>query len=342
MQQRNNAISFLHTFGIILVVLGHSFYAYKQLYDENYLYDWRKFAMPLFMFMSGYLLKYTARAKHRPLGGMTAGGVCSFLAKKAKRLLIPYAVISSAVFLPKALLSVYAMHPVELSLSSYVEMLVYPDYNAIRLFWFLPTLFVMFCMVAAGAYILRVMRLKVHPLIILLVLLLPHVTPLSAGDIRLFNISKAINIHLLYFAAGYYFCKYGKMENFIAVHRGLVFGVTFVISIAMLLLPDGDVKSLLLAFNGIAMSFAIAHIYVGRKWSFLNPYFEASYAIYLFSWFPQVFVQQFLLSFMDMPWLLNTALAFSSGFFVPYLIYRLIMRYKHTKVGKVVALLTGQ
>ena len=205
MQQRNNAISFLHTFGIILVVLGHSFYAYKQLYDENYLYDWRKFAMPLFMFMSGYLLKYTARAKHRPLGGMTAGGVCSFLAKKAKRLLIPYAVISSAVFLPKALLSVYAMHPVELSLSSYVEMLVYPDYNAIRLFWFLPTLFVMFCMVAAGAYILRVMRLKVHPLIILLVLLLPHVTPLSAGDIRLFNISKAINIHLLYFAAGYYF-----------------------------------------------------------------------------------------------------------------------------------------
>ena len=216
--------------------------------------------------------------------GMTAGGVCSFLAKKAKRLLIPYAVISSAVFLPKALLSVYAMHPVELSLSSYVEMLVYPDYNAIRLFWFLPTLFVMFCMVAAGAYILRVMRLKVHPLIILLVLLLPHVTPLSAGDIRLFNISKAINIHLLYFAAGYYFCKYGKMENFIAVHRGLVFGVTFVISIAVLLLPDGDVKSLLLAFNGIAMSFAIAHIYVGRKWSFLNPYFEASYAIYLFSW----------------------------------------------------------
>jgi len=132
------------------------------------------------------------------------------------------------------------------------------------------------------------------------------------------------------------------MENFIAVHRGLVFGVTFVISIAVLLLPDGDVKSLLLAFNGIAMSFAIAHIYVGRKWSFLNPYFEASYAIYLFSWFPQVFVQQFLLSFMDMPWLLNTALAFSSGFFVPYLIYRLIMRYKHTKVGKVVALLTGQ
>lgn len=121
-----------------------------------------------------------------------------------------------------------------------------------------------------------------------------------------------------------------------------MFGVTFVISIAVLLLPDGDVKSLLLAFNGIAMSFAIAHIYVGRKWSFLNPYFEASYAIYLFSWFPQVFVQQFLLSFMDMPWLLNTALAFSSGFFVPYLIYRLIMRYKHTKVGKVVALLTGQ
>ena len=80
--------------------------------------------------------------------------------------------ISCVVFLPKALLSGYAMHPVELSLSSYVEMLVYPDYNAIRLFWFLPTLFVMFCMVAAGAYILRVMRLKVHPLIILLVLLL--------------------------------------------------------------------------------------------------------------------------------------------------------------------------
>ena len=316
-KKRDEAISFLHTFGIILVVLGHSFIAYNDTYGEdapNYLYSWRLFAMPLFMFMSGYLLKYTTRAKNRPLGGMTAGDIGKFIAKKAKRLLIPYIVISSAVFPIKAIMSAYAIHPVEMTLESYIYMLAYPLENAIRFFWFLPTLFVIFVIVAIGAYF---------------------------PPIRLLNIGGAINLHLLYFASGYYACQY-NLSGYIEKHRNTILALTFVISIILTFTPTSSLNTFVKAYNGIIMSFALAHVYVHHQCKFLNPYFEASFAIYLFSWFPQVTTQQILLSFVPIPWLLDTILAFATGFFIPYFIYRLIIRYKHTQVGRVVALLTGQ
>lgn len=343
-KKRDEAISFLHTFGIILVVLGHSFIAYNDTYGEdapNYLYSWRLFAMPLFMFMSGYLLKYTTRAKNRPLGGMTAGDIGKFIAKKAKRLLIPYIVISSAVFPIKAIMSAYAIHPVEMTLESYIYMLAYPLENAIRFFWFLPTLFVIFFIVAIGAYFLKRLRIKIHPAIILLILLIPHFTPIEFPPIRLLNIGGAINLHLLYFASGYYACQY-NLSGYIEKHRNTILALTFVISIILTFTPTSSLNTFVKAYNGIIMSFALAHVYVHHQCKFLNPYFEASFAIYLFSWFPQVTTQQILLSFVPIPWLLDTILAFATGFFIPYFIYRLIIRYKHTQVGRVVALLTGQ
>lgn len=341
MQQRNIVISFVHTFGIVLVVLGHSFYAYNQVYDHNYLWEWRSFAMPLFMFMSGYLLKYTTRAKNRPLGNMTIGDIGKFLLKKAKRLLIPYVVISSIVFLPKSYMSRYALHPVEMNFASYVDMLVHSDNNVVIYFWFLPALFVIFCIVSIGAYCLKRLGLKVPPLVFLVGLLLLNIAPVDWLAIDILSIGKAL-FYMLYFASGYYFCHYVNIERFIADHRGKVLCVTFLISVAVLFLPYNSFKSLLLAYNGIVMSFAIAHIYAKRMWSFLNPYLEASFAIYLFSWFPQVAVQQVLLSFVQVHWLLDTILAVVTGFFVPYFVWLLIMRYKHTRVGRVVAFLTGQ
>ena len=49
-------ILFLQTFGIILVVLGHSFYQFPS--DTPFIRWIYGFHMPLFFFISGYLLKY--------------------------------------------------------------------------------------------------------------------------------------------------------------------------------------------------------------------------------------------------------------------------------------------
>ena len=57
MDGKNYTIYFMQTFGILLVVLGHSFYQTK---DGNVVVEWiYSFHMPLFMFVSGYLLDYT-------------------------------------------------------------------------------------------------------------------------------------------------------------------------------------------------------------------------------------------------------------------------------------------
>jgi len=60
MQNRNRLISFMQTFGIILVVLGHSTYQLMQAGHTPAIYKWiYTFHMPLFFFISGYLLRYS-------------------------------------------------------------------------------------------------------------------------------------------------------------------------------------------------------------------------------------------------------------------------------------------
>lgn len=53
---KSNKISFLQSFGIILVVLGHTNNTGTSFYLRDLIYT---FHMPLFVFISGYLLKFT-------------------------------------------------------------------------------------------------------------------------------------------------------------------------------------------------------------------------------------------------------------------------------------------
>lgn len=106
----NKKILFLQCFGILLVVLGHS--------GENipYLSKWiYSFHMPLFIFISGYLLDYTSK------NGIDKINLFNFINKKIKRLLIPYFVISSLAYVPKYLLGKFALRPLELTFSGYVH-----------------------------------------------------------------------------------------------------------------------------------------------------------------------------------------------------------------------------
>lgn len=71
MRENNKLISFLQVFAILLVVCGHSYYA--ELSGERPLFiKWvTSWHMPLFMFISGFLLKYSNRqlASIKLLGG---------------------------------------------------------------------------------------------------------------------------------------------------------------------------------------------------------------------------------------------------------------------------------
>lgn len=132
-------ISFLQSFGIILVVLGHSFpltmegvdmHGYEVLNHIIY-----SFHMPLFMTISGFLFAFH--------GGMKTTYL-NFVKKKIVRLLFPYVSISTIGFLMKIITNRYAVNPIDISLFGYIKSLFYVSKNVIVPMWFLPALFIIF------------------------------------------------------------------------------------------------------------------------------------------------------------------------------------------------------
>lgn len=338
MEKRDVLISFLQTFGILLVVVGHSCYgASTPPLWHTWIYS---FHMPLFMFISGYLLKYGCEKKHTRLADITIGGRNGFLMRKVERLLIPYVVISSLAFVPKALLSQFAMRPVDISFNTYCRMLIYPWDNVIVFFWFLPTLFLIFLIVIVGAHCLKSVRSSVWHCGIFIALLLLHLFNPFLGGATILNVSGVID-YLFYFALGYYCCRlhiFSKISFGIGVQ--LIF--SFVVSILLVLVvPDFRGKDLISAINGIYLSVMCGKWYCKQRWHFLHFLFGASYAIYLFSWFPQVASQQIFLSLTHAPWWVGSILSVVTGVFIPWLIYKWIIKHREGNLGRCIAYLTG-
>ena len=91
--------------GILLVVSGHSYpfdvYISPRLWKiKDFIY---LFHMPLFLFLSGYLLTYNTR----PTG--------SYICRRAVRLLVPYFALSAIAFVPKVLVQQFLNDSVEFS-----------------------------------------------------------------------------------------------------------------------------------------------------------------------------------------------------------------------------------
>lgn len=336
MKDRNILISFLQVFGILLVVAGHSCQCAP---DRPLLSVWiYSFHMPLFMFISGFLLRYSAERKEVMLVDTPLYGSKGFLWKKVKRLLVPYVVISTLAFFPKVLFSQFAVRPLEISWVSYVHMLVYPWDNVIIFFWFLPTLFIIFIIVMYGTRLLKRLNNPIFHVLLLLFLVLLHIfNPLKG--IRLLNLQGVVN-YLFYFCLGYYCCYYNVarlLNGYIYICLSGLLSVLFVT-----IVPSFAGKDILMALNGIALSIMLGNLYISHQWYFFHHLFGASYAIYLFSWFPQVASQQIFIGITHAPWQVGGILAIITGVYIPWLIYRWIIKHKKERVGKWVALFTGQ
>lgn len=334
MKEKNYLIYFMQTFGILLVVLGHSFY---QTQDNNRFVDWiYSFHMPLFFFVSGYLLKYTTRLKGISLGAMKLWGEGGYLTHKARRLLIPYVVISTAVFIPKAAVSALSVRPVGFSLHDYLHMMVYPYDNVIGSFWFMPTIFIVFVIVAYGSRLLSGRWLT-----LLLVFTLAADAVWGLDRESPLNI-KGAAYYLFYVALGYWFCRSGIETRYNPAVSTAVAVITFRLSIAFVTkIPEFIGSEVIAAVNGIAMSIALGQLYVASRLKFLNHLYGATFTIYLLSWFPQVASQQLLLAVTDVPWPVTTTLAFISGVYVPLIVYRWVQSNKSCRAARALAWVIG-
>ena len=96
------------------------------------------FRMPLFMFVSGFLMVYTTRSA---VAGQRRGYTGTFVSLKLRRLLLPFAVLTLITFVPRAYFSPIADETVEMNLDSLIRAFVYPHYMVIPYLWFLQASF---------------------------------------------------------------------------------------------------------------------------------------------------------------------------------------------------------
>ncbi len=339
---KDRLISFLQVFYIILVVLGHSFHV-CPIKNEIDILNWMHyFRMPLSMWVSGFLLAYTT-LRRTTLADMSMAERHRFILKKIKRLIVPYVAISSAVFIPKTLLGNLADRPVPLSWQAYAENLLYPNINVIGPFWFLPTLFIVFCFVVYASAILRFVKFSnriVITCIAIAAVLLFLYNPF--WEVQIMNL-RGLFYYLIYFLAGY-FCCYINIACYLASRPWTTLSITAIASVVFFYMTDFHGRSLFLGFTGIFLCYSLAQLYVQHNRTYLNWLFGSSYCIYLFSWFPQSAVQQGLMRISggDVPWQVSSVFAFILGIIIPWIIYLFIVKNKNKRWGRVIVFLTGQ
>lgn len=332
---RNPYISFLQAFGILAVVVGHAFPT-----DGHHalLYRWiYSFHMPLWIFLSGYLLRYTAPdplSGSCPLAGIRFG---RFVAKKTRRLLLPYFVLSSLVFLPKTWLSQWAVKPVELSWTAYAEMLLIPSKNVIVYYWFLPTVFllltgtVLLAKLSAKARIDGRISLWAWTIV---ALELSVFNPL--GGVGWLNLSGVVKFSF-FFVLGIAYCTYrDRIDRVLDLNHpwtALGWGAT---SVAAVLTGYGTLNPLcerLTAVCGILFALSLGHLYLRSGWRGLAPLDGSTYAIFLFSWFPQSALRVLLYDYGHLDPLIGVPLSALAGIALPWLLWRGWRRYRWPLLG---------
>lgn len=96
--KKNQQILVLNTFAIIMVCIGHSFTAVESYYGHKWIYS---FHMPLFMFISGYLLNYATMHKQQEISDISLLGKQGYIVKRAIRLLFPISLLVPLLISPK-------------------------------------------------------------------------------------------------------------------------------------------------------------------------------------------------------------------------------------------------
>ena len=144
-KKKINFIATARCLGILLVVFGHSYpfdvYISPSLWkikDFTYL-----FHMPLFLFLSGYLLTYNTRPAE------------SYIRRRCVRLLVPYFALSVIAFVPKTLVQQFLNDSVEFSVWYLIKTELIPRENVWGHFWYIPVVFALCCF---GVLLLKTMR----------------------------------------------------------------------------------------------------------------------------------------------------------------------------------------
>ena len=121
----------------------------------------------------------------------------------------------------------------------------------------------------------------------------------------------------------------------------LVFLFTFVVSIIGLHVNKSPLMDLFFAMDGVLMSVALARLYAKYGLHFLNHLSPTSYTIYLYHGIFQALSLQILMRFTHFDNVVYIILAFLSGVYGSFLVYKLLYRCCNSHLGRILALISG-
>lgn len=333
-------IAYLQIIGILLVVFGHSFHEYpdgnmgKSLLIYRMMYSFR---MPLFMFVSGFLMVYTNfRDSHN-------GNWLGFTISKIKRLLVPYFFLSIVTFVPRSALSFMADDKIELTFRSVVNALLYGGEGmVIPLFWFLQASFLL--LISTHLLITFGRRLKLSKITIFIFLIVVSIglliLPFEVG--LFFSVGEAIRLSI-YFILGIGYCFFREKIDGSVKWTSVVtlFSFTLLWVVSFFLTEDTEFVAICSVF-GILMCVSIAKILESKEITILDSMIGANYMIFLLSWYFNVLSQQVLSFLIELPWWCYTVISFVSAIYFPWLIYRVMLRNSSNRFVQILAFLLGQ
>lgn len=310
-------LNILRAISIVLVILGHSFisgdnnnllirYIIKLIYS---------FHMPIFFFISGFfaLKIFNIDSNKDKL---------KFLKYKAKRLIIPYFIVTALAIPIKLLMNSFVKRPIVLN-KLMIDIFIFPSENPVASLWFIYTLFIIFLI----SIIFNRFSINIMLKISIITLILDGFV-----KINIFNIYGVFR-NLIFFYIGLLVRKnYTRIKKYIIKNK-----IKFLISTLIILLFINIVKLenqlinqifyLITGVSGI-ISFGIISIEINNfniKNNFLNLINFYALEIYLFSWFSQNCIGYIMYKILNINYSIIVLLTFISGF-IPIVISKYIIR----------------
>ena len=332
MKTRNTVIAFMQTFGIILVVIGHSFYERMPNPVASWIYS---FHMPLFFYISGFLFCSSCKRRNIPIDEIPLFGKDSIIVSKAQRLLVPYLFISTIAFYLKNLFSNLAVRPIDGTFDEYFLMLFFPYSNVICFYWFLPCLFLVFLFFVIIA---KIVRPNINVLLFIIAIdLFVHISE------DFFLNLDGVLFYMQFFVLGYV----SSLHNWhkVIMEKCLPIAiVTIILSIIIFQVSAKvhlDNKNIISSVNGILMSVSLGCLYDKYKCKFFNHLFGASYMIYLYSWFVQTICFQFVYEIFHIPFKIVFCCAIISSIYIPLILHLWLNRGVMTRLKIIIAFVSG-
>ncbi|WP_300629106.1 acyltransferase [uncultured Thomasclavelia sp.] len=303
-----NYICFLQVIGPIFVILGHSLNGFDnydglwRVFSKNWIYI---FHMPLFFFISGYLLSYN--------GWLGKKSYSQFVKNKFNRLIIPYLFWNILFLIPKFLGQNFLTDNVNLSLGFFLNLIVTPRQNIWGHTWFLACLFLFYLATPIWKYIIDDLRANKLIMFIFFAIML-YILPIKTQIFCLNDIHKEI----LFFGIGAIIglISENELKHFFKFNWFAIFILAIVTSMIRLFILDINEIDFVPAFFIIFCLFGVPlkFKFNTKDTTLLSKY---SFTIYILHWPIMLSTRILLYQISHLNMYLVITLMVIFGYFIP-------------------------